>query len=131
MDYNKHTKKVLDLIHIDHSKFPEAILENLNIPYLIGMYFFRKKGVNKKNEIDFIVDNKINYSSNINTHYNFFKRFVKIECPVCLKDMGEPFSGGGSSNFHHTDYKCSVCQTKVSLGSFADGGFNLEFVENQ
>ncbi len=128
----EYEKQVLDALNIDHSTFPEEILENLNIPYLIGTHFFRKKDLKsnrKQAEIDFVIKNKINYSSTFNTYYEFMKRFVKVDCPQC----GEVLTGsggGGSGHDYHIDYQCGKCGTKVNLCGNPEGGFFMKFKED-
>jgi predicted RNA-binding Zn-ribbon protein involved in translation (DUF1610 family) len=131
-DRNKDIKYILDCLGIDWTKIPDPVLENINPSYLIGNHFFYKKNVKNHvdTQIDFVIGHEISIGSNSNTHYNFMKRFVKVDCPKCGQSISGT-SGGGSGSEYHVDYHCDKCGTKVSLSGNPEGGFHMKFKEKQ
>lgn len=69
--------------------------------------------------IDRLIKSGIPFSSEFNIFWDLAKRYIKIVCPYCGKDM-EYYSGGGSAYNCSVDYRCE-CGAKFFLSAFPNG----------
>jgi predicted RNA-binding Zn-ribbon protein involved in translation (DUF1610 family) len=74
--------------------------------------------------IDYFLKHKVDFHSTCNSIYNVAKRFIKIKCPKCGKNM-ELNGGGGNSSLHNLNYTCT-CGTKANL-NMPNEGFSVQF----
>lgn len=72
-----------------------------------------------------VCNNKsINWSSTENNAHDVSKRYVKIKCPKCHKEM-EISNGSSNSSVSYTTYKCT-CKTQVTI-AIPLNGFSVKF----
>lgn len=79
-----------------------------NQPYEVGTDY-------RKQALDFVAKNKLPFQSECNSHYELFKRWVKIVCPYCNGET-EVTDGGGSANYNSVNYRCKGCKAEISIG---------------
>lgn len=79
----------------------------------------------RNESIDYMVKNKIDFHSTCNSIFNVTKRFIKIVCPTCKRNMVYISGGGSADSFHHS-YRCEHCQTQADL-SIPSEGFRVIF----
>lgn len=77
--------------------------------------------------IDRCVKAKVPFWSEANTAYDLMKRYVRLACPHCDKNMSV-VDGGGSSITTSITYHCKACNIRASLTTLSDGG--IGFREN-
>ena len=68
----------------------------------------------RKDSIEYMVKNKIDFHSTTNSSHEMFKKFVKVECPQCHKDMTLN-SGGGNGSASTALYVCNKCGINTSI----------------
>jgi predicted RNA-binding Zn-ribbon protein involved in translation (DUF1610 family) len=88
---------------------------------IIEHYFFeRGKGDYRQETIDFMLKNKIAFHSTCNNNFDMAKRFLKVTCPKCGKEM--KYSGGsGSSGAYTHRFECKRGCPTVSITIPSDG----------
>ena len=64
--------------------------------------------------IDKVIDLGLPFSSECNSHHEITKRFVKIVCPYCGKEM-ELVSGSGDSHGCSEGFRCPGCKASIML----------------
>ena len=79
----------------------------------------------RNSAINFCNNKKIDWSSTENNCYDVLKRYVKIECPKCHREM-EVVNGSGNCNSSYVTYKCNSCETQVNL-TIPKKGFSVYF----
>lgn len=79
-----------------------------NKPYTLGRDY-------REQALDYVAKNKLPFQSECNTHYNLFKRWVKVICPYCEGET-EVTDGGGSANYNSVNYRCKGCRAEISIG---------------
>lgn len=104
---------------------PEEV--EVNAIELIEDHFFNDRLCSDyRNSAINVCNNKnIDWASTGNNSYDVFKRYIKIECPKCHREM-EILNGGGNCNTNYATYKCGTCGTQVNL-SIPDKGFSVYF----
>jgi len=79
--------------------------------------------------IDECVREKLDFASTCNVVFEMAKRYVKVSCPKCRRNM-ENRGGGGSGTAITIDYHCKHCDIAFELSMQSDGMF-VSFPENE
>lgn len=106
------------LKHFDDLTIDDSIQLN-SLTVAIRQEFNRKNclGTSKdfRNQaIDFVVEKKLPFQSEINCFYDLCKRFVKITCPYCNGET-KVTDGGGSATSHSVTYRCNSCNAYATI----------------
>jgi len=68
----------------------------------------------RQRAIDFVVGEKLPFSSTWNSLYEICKKFIKVSCPYCQGET-ECNGGGGSGDSYTVNFSCCKCTARVSL----------------
>jgi lysyl-tRNA synthetase class I len=113
------TKQYKENMNINSTRVFEDYYFNNDRPIDGKTKDYREKAIDK------CIEEKVELNSTTNNLFNMSKRFIKMICPICGKDM-EAKSGGGNSDSYTVNYKCE-CGTKGYIDLPMDGiWFNFE-----
>lgn len=113
----------------DFKKFvnidPEEV--EVNAIELLEEHFFEDRNCTdyRNSAINVCNNKKIDWTSTENNTYQIFKRYIKIECPKCGREM-EILNRGVNCNESYATYKCDTCGTQVNL-TIPEKGFSVSF----
>ncbi len=116
-------KKLFSSVQIEralefHEVNPLMVAENIE--------FERKERGSTKTfrdrALDFILKQKVPFTTTGNGPYECFQRFVKVSCPHC-DGTTKVTQGGGSGSSYSVQYRCenTECGTEVSIHTGFDG----------
>lgn len=75
----------------------------------------------RKQAIAWLLDNNIQFTSNLNVVYELFGMLVSVKCPVCGAQMKRIQGGGNGSTMSNT-YRCGDdCRTEVTITTTING----------
>ena len=110
-------------------RFPKEVSQyeiELNPTRVFEDYYFSNDRIagNKSKDyreqaIDRCIEEKVSLNSTANNIFNMSKRFIKIICPICGKDM-ETKSTSGNSDTYTIRFICE-CNTKGYIDLPMDG----------
>ena len=84
-------------------------------PIIEQKYFESKTCKNfREDSVNFFIYKKINFHSTSNNFLILMKRFVKIICPNCKREIQQE-GYGGSPSLYTIIYKCNNCSTVLNL----------------
>lgn len=87
---------------------------------IIEKKFFKQKGDYREKTIDFLVREKIGFSSSFNIIHELVRRYVRVICPTCLKESLKSGNGGGIT------FACPRCKTEIYL-NLPHNGIGIDF----
>jgi predicted RNA-binding Zn-ribbon protein involved in translation (DUF1610 family) len=115
----REISEILPSVKIDEIEVDQtSVIEN---------YFFERRYSKdyRKDSIDFMVKNRVDFHSSCNSGFDVMKRFVHVVCPVCGKNMSAG-DGSGSGGTTSMQYKCEHCSVEVFI-TIPTEGFEVCF----
>lgn len=80
----------------------------------------------RKESIEYMIKNKINFHSTCNNDHVMFQKLIKVECPVCHRNMIVK-NGSGNCSTSTTTYVCDKCKVNVNITIPSDSGIHVNF----
>ncbi len=100
----------------------------IDITPIIEQKFYDSKACDnfREDSVNYLISNTMNFHSTPNNFLILMKRFVKIICPKCKREMPQKGSGGIPSAYIIT-YDCSKCKTKLSISVNPEDAIHINF----